>query len=208
MGDNMNFKNKFIYIIIFLLLIIISLFLVLSNNNRGNNVTKKEIKSASKFSVSDSLVLYFSVTNNTKHVAEYIKDITDSDIIEIEPVDEYTNADINYSNKDSRTSKEQNDDKARPKVKNSLSLDKYDTIYLGYPIWWGDVPKIILTIFDNYNLEGKTIIPFCTSGSTDINGSVETLRNYNDKLNILNGKRFSSSSTKDDIKEWLDSLNL
>ena len=202
----MNKKNKIkiLLIIVAILIIIISLFLLhspKSKNNTKDNRTNNEETSTS------SLVLYFSVTKNTEKIAKYIKNITNSDLIEIIPKEEYTNADINYSNPDSRATKEQNNTKARPSIKNKIDIDKYDTIYLGYPIWWGDVPKIILTLIDNYNLENKTIIPFCTSGSTDISNSIDTLRNYNDKLNIIEGRRFSNTSTKEEVKNWLDSIN-
>ena len=202
----MDKKNriKIILLIITILLVIISLFILLSPKYKNN---KKDNKTNNKKTTTSSLILYFSVTNNTEKIAKYIKNITSSDIIEIIPQEEYNNADINYSNPDSRATKEQKNNKARPSIKNKIDIDKYDTIYLGYPIWWGDVPKIILTLIDNYNLENKTIIPFCTSGSTDINNSVNTLRNYNDKLTITDGKRFSNTSTKEEVKTWIDSLN-
>ena len=75
----------------------------------------------------------------------------------------------------------QNDSNARPEIENTIDISKYDTIYLGYPIWWGTNPKIILTLLDTYDFTNKTIIPFCTSGSTGISGSVSDLRNYNNR---------------------------
>lgn len=155
-----------------------------------------------------SLVLYFSATNNTEQVAKYISEITSSDILEIIPKDGYTNEDLDYNNNNSRANREQNDKNARPKISNKLDLENYDVIYLGYPIWWEEEPRIILTLLDNYNLENKTIIPFCTSGGSGIELSVNNIRNYNNKLNVLDGKRFSSNSSKEEVITWINSLNI
>lgn len=155
-----------------------------------------------------SLVLYFSATNNTEQIAKYISEITSSDILEIIPKDGYTNEDLDYNNNNSRANREQNDKNARPEISNKLDLENYDIIYLGYPIWWGEEPRIILTLLDNYNLENKTIIPFCTSGGSGIELSVSNIRNYNDKLNVLDGKRFSSNSSKEEVITWINSLNI
>ena len=149
-------------------------------------------------------IIYFSATGTTKKVAGYIKNATNGDLIEIVPKEKYTDSDLNYGNDNSRVNKEQNDSKARPAISNNINTDSYDVIYLGYPIWWGDVPKIILTFLDNHNLDGKTIIPFCTSGSTGISGSLSTLKNYNKNVNWIDGKRFSSSATEDEIKNWVN----
>lgn len=155
-----------------------------------------------------SLVLYFSATNNTEQVAKYISEITSSDILEIIPKDGYTNEDLDYNNNNSRANREQNDKNARPEISNNLDLENYDVIYLGYPIWWGEEPRIILTLLDNYNLENKTIILFCTSGGSGIELSVSNIRNYNDKLNVLDGKRFSPNSSKEEVITWINSLNI
>ena len=139
----------------------------------------------------NSLVLYFSVTNNTEGIAKLISEETNSDLIEIIPKQKYTDEDINYGNDNSRANKEQNDSKARFEIENNIDISKYDIIYLWYPIWWGTNPKIILTLLDTYDFTGKIIIPFCTSGSTGISESVSNLRKYNSNLTIKDGKRFS-----------------
>lgn len=109
------------------------------------------------------LVVYFSVTGNTKNVAKKIASLTDADIYEIKPAIEYTDADINYGDSDSRTSKEQNDSSARPGIQSeTISLEGYDTIYIGYPIWWGEEPRILDTFVESYNFGDITMIPFCT----------------------------------------------
>ena len=216
-------NKKFIIVILILLVIIVigGLYLYMnsdSNNENELNVSKSDenetsntVSEESNNSVdnndtkeSNVLVLYFSATNTTETIAEYISEITGGDLIEIIPEEEYTSDDLNYNNSNSRANQEQNDDNARPEIANSIDISEYDTIYLGYPIWWGDVPKIILTLLDTYDFTGKTVIPFCTSGSTGIATSVNTLKNYDDTVNWQDGMRFSSSSTKEDVEEWIN----
>lgn len=168
------------------------------NESEGNNITNN----------SKIAVIYFSATGTTKEVAEKIANIMNSDIIEIIPKDKYTSSDLNYGNDNSRANKEQNSSSARPEIANDIDANKYDVIYLGYPIWWGDIPKIILTFLDTNNLDGKTIIPFCTSGSTNISQSQSTLESYNINIKWLNGKRFSSSVSEKELTDWIKELNL
>ncbi len=188
------------------LFIILTLFIItgcgtkkdnINNNSSNSNNPSNEIKENSK-----SLVLYFSATGNTKSIAQKIAKEANSDIIEIIPKDKYKSEDLNY-NSDCRANREQNDSKARPEIENTIDITKYDTIYLGYPIWWGTNPKIILTLLDKYDFTGKTIIPFCTSGSTGISESVRDLRNYNSKLTIKDGQRFSSSDSDEVIRNFV-----
>ena len=169
-----------------------------NTNNNSSNSSSNEVKENS-----NSVVLYFSATGTTKSIAERISKELNSDIIEIIPKEKYKSEDLNY-NSDCRANKEQNDSKARPEIKNNIDITKYDTIYLGYPIWWGTNPKIILTLLDTYDFTGKTIIPFCTSGSTGISGSVSDLRDYNSKLTIKDGKRFDSSASDQEIKDFIN----
>ena len=168
-----------------------------TNNSKSSNSSKKVKEN------NDSVVLYFSATGTTKSIAERIASQSDSDIIEIIPKEKYKDDDLNY-NSDCRANREQKDSNARPEIENTIDITKYDTIYLGYPIWWGTNPKIILTLLDTYDFTGKTIIPFCTSGSTGISGSVDDLRNYNSKLNIKDGKRFSSNDSDEVIKDFVN----
>ena len=163
------------------------------------NETKKEDNMKEN---NNSVVLYFSATGTTKKIAERIATKSNSDIIEIIPKEKYKSEDLDY-NSDCRANREQNDSKSRPEIENTIDITKYDTIYLGYPIWWGTNPKIILTLLDTYDFTGKTIIPFCTSGSTGISGSVNDLRKYNSKLTIKDGKRFSSNDSDEEIKNFI-----
>lgn len=175
-----------------------------SNSEKTDN--KNESENNNMSSNEKSVVLYFSATGTTKKIAGYISEITNSNIIEIIPMEEYTDNDLNYNNNNSRANKEQNDSSSRPEIKNKIDIVDYDIIYLGYPIWWGDVPKIILTFLENNNLDGKKIIPFCTSHSSGMSASPNTLKSYKE-LNIVDGRRFSSSSTKSDVESWIKELN-
>lgn len=153
-----------------------------------------------------SLVLYFSATNTTKGVAETIAEVTKGDLQEIVPKDKYTSADLNYSNDNCRANKEMNDESARPEITNKIDIDGYDTIYIGYPIWWGTNPRIILTLLDNYNFDDKNVALFCTSGGSGISQSVSDLKKYNSKMNVLDGRKFSGSISKSEVESWVKSL--
>ena len=170
-----------------------------NENNEGNN-TNENTTNGKKIAV-----IYFSASGTTKGVAEIISKEIGADLIEIVPKDKYTDADLNWNDSKSRTSIECNDSKSRPEIANTINVLNYDVIYLGYPIWWGDVPHIILTFMDTYKLDGKTVIPFCTSGGTGISGSMSTLKGYNKNVNWIDGKRLSSSESE--IKSWISSLN-
>lgn len=147
-------------------------------------------------------IVYFSATGNTKQVAEYIQEATQGTLIEIVPEEPYSDDDLNYSNDQSRTSLEQNDETSRPGIANSIDVSSYDTIYLGFPIWWDDVPKIILTFLDECDLSGKTVIPFCTSGGSSISSSENTLKSYQSEAHWQEGAKLSTS--KDDVLEWIN----
>lgn len=176
-------------------------------NSANTTENKQEIfKDNNEDSEENIAIIYFSAAGTTKKVAGYIKDATGGDLIEIEPQDKYTDADLNYNNNNSRSTKEQNDESARPEIKNNIKTDNYDIIFLGYPIWWGDAPRIILTFLDGHNLDGKTVIPFCTSGGSGISTSVSYFKSHYKKVNFEEGKRLSPSSSE--VKKWVNDLNL
>ena len=187
-------------IIISLLIICILLIAGCSKHIKSN---KKDVI----VKTDNSVVLYFSATGTTKSIAERIAKASDSDIIEIIPKDKYTSSDLDY-NSDCRANKEQNDSNARPEIKNKIDISKYDVIYLGYPIWWGKNPKIILTLLDTYDFKGKIIFPFCTSGSSGIEESIKDLKEYNPSLTIKDGKRFSSNTSEHEIIEFINKSRL
>lgn len=151
------------------------------------------------------LTVYFSCTNNTKNLAQKIADATGSDLYELVPETPYTSADLNYNNDNSRANREMNDETARPAISGSIeNMDDYDVILLGYPIWWGKMPRIINTFLESYDFSGKTIMPFCTSGSSGIGGSLPGLREACPDSTVTNGFRGTSATTDTQIQEWLD----
>lgn len=155
----------------------------------------------------ETLVVYFSVTGNTKGVAEKIASITGADAYEIRAAQEYTDADIDYNDSESRATHEQNDPSARPEIgSEQISLDGYKTIYIGYPIWWGEEPRIMDTFVESYNFDGITMIPFCTSGSSGIGVSARNLESNAGSGKWLEGDRFESSISEDELKSWIEGL--
>ena len=171
-----------------------------SNKSASSNNNDKPIDTSN----GEILVAYFSVTNNTKKIANFAQEHLDCGIFEIVPSQAYTSEDIDY-NSDCRANREQNDDSARPEIKYTISdITKYDTIVLGYPIWWGQAPKIIYTFMESYDFSNKTILPFCTSGSSPIGSSATILSEVASGATWLEGKRFSASASKDEVGEWLD----
>ncbi len=157
---------------------------------------------------SGALVAYFSWTNNTERVANHIADITGADKYEIIPKIPYGPENSNYYDPSTRAYQEQYDDTARPEIEGELqNIDKYDIVFLGYPIWYGKAPKIIYTFLESYNFEGKTIIPFCTSGSSGI-GSTAELQSLTPGANWLDGRRFDGGASRDSVKAWVDGLGL
>ncbi len=190
--------------IVFSFILLFSLFFIVGCGKQNDNELNNDNIDNKIEANGNSVVLYFSATGTTKRVAERIAVQSNSDIIEIVPKIEYTSDDLNY-NSDCRANREQNDSNARPEIKNAIDISSYDIIYLGYPIWWGTNPKIILTLLDTYDFTNKTIIPFCTSGSTGITKSVNDLRIYNSSLNIKDGKRFSINDSDEVINYFITS---
>ncbi len=156
---------------------------------------------------SDVLVVYFSATGNTKGVAEKIASITGADIYEIKPAQEYTSADLDWNDSDSRTTHEQNDKSARPEIgSDPASLEGYSTIYIGFPIWWGEEPRIMDTFVESYDFDGITMIPFCTSSSSGIGMSGKNLESNAGSGNWLDGERFGGGASEEEVQAWIDGL--
>lgn len=117
----------------------------------------------------------------------------------------YTDDDINYNNNNSRANKEQNDSSVRPEIAgDTIDLSQYDTVYLGYPIWWGTIPRIINTFIDTYDLSGKTIMPFCSSHSTGISGSVSDIKKYCPNSTVKDGLRGTGQTSEAEIRQWIE----
>lgn len=156
---------------------------------------------------SETLVVYFSATGKTKGVAEKIASITGADTYEIKAAQEYTDADLDWNDSDSRSTHEQNDPDARPEIgSDPVSLDGYKTIYIGYPIWWGEEPRIMDTFVESYDFGGITMIPFCTSGGSGIGRSGQNLEGNAGSGNWLEGDRLDSSISEDELKTWVEGL--
>jgi flavodoxin len=156
---------------------------------------------------SDVLVAYFSVTGNTKGVAEKIAAITGGDLYEIVPAEPYSDADLNWNDRNSRATKEQNDKNVRPEIGSAdISLEGYTTVYLGFPIWWGEEPRIMDSFAEKYSFDGITVIPFCTSSSSGIGRSGPNMEALAGSGTWLDGKRFGGSVSEADLRSWIDGL--
>lgn len=168
-----------------------------SQNKTQNIMEKKKV-----------LVVYFSATGTTEQVAKQIAKNADADICEIVPEKPYTNADLDWTNKQSRSSVEMNNPMARPEIKAvSVDVSKYDYIFLGYPIWWDLAPRTVNTFIETADLAGKTVIPFATSGSSTIANSVSVLKKSYPNIKWQTGKLLNRVSEKD-IKSWCNKLGI
>ena len=155
------------------------------------------------------LVAYFSATGTTKGVAEHIANGLNADLYEIVPEEPYTDADLNYNDNNSRTTIEMNDPSARPAISGSVdNMDQYDIVFLGYPIWWGEAPRIVSTFMESYDFSGKTIVPFCTSGGSGVGSSAANLEQLTSGATWLDGRRLNGSDSQDAVMEWVNSLGL
>ncbi|MBU9728183.1 flavodoxin [Diplocloster modestus] len=170
--------------------------------------------SASESSESENgktLVVYFSATGNTEAAANYIAQETGGDLFELEPAEPYTDEDLNYSNEDSRVSREHEDESLRDvelAADTVENWDEYDTVFIGYPIWWDIAAWPVNDFVKSNDFTGKTVIPFATSANDDIGESGKLLEEMAGTGNWLEGERFSSSVSKDAVTEWIEGLNL
>lgn len=148
------------------------------------------------------LVVYFSATGTTKSVAKKIKKATGGKLYEIKAADPYTKEDLDYNQDNCRANEEQQDGDVRPEIDGTVkNMDRYDIIFLGYPIWWGTEPMIIRTFLESYDLEGKKIVPFCTSGGSGISGSIKGIKASAENANVVKGKDLTDASSNS-IKKW------
>ena len=193
-----------------------------TDNNSKENINNKE--NANRISTENTigeennnttnsknkiLVVYFSAQNHTKSVAERIAKNLNADIFEIVPEDVYTSENLNWNNSNSRVSKEHDDESLRNvKLKNTKvnNWEEYDTVLIGYPIWWGLAAWPVNTFVKENNFDGKTVIPFCTSASSSLGQSGALLQKETNSGNWKEGHRFSSSASDLDIKNWTDSI--
>ena len=159
--------------------------------------------------MSKQLVAYFSATGTTKKAAERLAKAIGADLFEIKPAVPYTKADLNWMDKHSRSSVEMNDPKSRPAMAETPRLAGYDTVFVGFPIWWYQAPRIIQTFLESADFSGKTVIPFATSGGSGMGKTVELLRSSCAPDTRWNeGKRLSSHASAQEVSAWTKSLSL
>ncbi|MCD8331558.1 MAG: aldo/keto reductase [Oscillospiraceae bacterium] len=185
-----------------------------SQSETESNPEETDSSEKSRDETADSgssiLVAYFSCTSTTEQIAGWIAEETEADIYEITAETTYTEEDLNYNNSSSRANQEQADSSARPAISGSVeNMEQYDVIFLGYPIWHGQAPRIISTFLESYDFSDVTIIPFCTSHSSGIGSSAENLHDIcSDTVTWMEGRRFSGDAAESDVVEWVGSLEL
>jgi hypothetical protein len=172
----------------------------------ASSVTVQETTATT--STSNVLVTYFSCTNTTKGVAETIAEVTGGDLWEITPVQAYTSDDLNWGNKTSRSTTEQNDSSSRPQIQGSISnLNNYSYIFIGFPIWWYEEPRIIDTFMESYDFTGKTVITFCTSGGSSIGKADSNMKALSKGYGAwVTGDKLDGGASADTIKTWVNGL--
>ena len=149
---------------------------------------------------SGTLVVYFSCTGTTKGLAEAVAEELNADLYEIVPEEPYTSEDLDYHDDNSRSTKEMDDPSCRPAISGGVeNMEQYDRIILGYPIWWGEAPRIVSTFVESYDFSEKTIIPFCTSGGSGIGSSADNLEALAGSGTWLEGTRFSGGESGEDV---------
>lgn len=156
------------------------------------------------------LVAYFSSTGHTQSLAKNAADVLQADLYEIVPQVPYTKNDLNYNDESTRATVEQKNTNARPAISGkAANFETYDTIVIAYPIWWGQAPRIIDTFMESYDFSNKTIVPICTSASSDIGSSTDALRALcSSSAKWVAGKRFSEGTSKSELSSWFASVKL
>lgn len=200
--------KKFIISIAAVVLCICSIFgLAACNNDQTTQGNQPE----NPAEYGNVLVVYFSATGNTEDVANYIAEFTGGELFELVPVNEYTTADLNYGNDDSRVSREHDDESLRDieLVASTVeNWEEYDTVFIGYPIWWQIAAWPVNNFILDNDFTGKTVIPFATSASSGLGQSGELLAEMAGEGNWLEGQRFRSSASESDVESWLKELGI
>ena len=156
--------------------------------------------------MSKKLVAYFSASGVTARVAAKLAKAADADLFEIKPEVPYTSADLNYMNSKSRSSVEMNDRNCRPAIANKTDMSAYDTVFVGFPIWWYREPSIIDTFMEQYDFTDKTVVPFCTSGGSGLGPSGSNMQALAPGAKVVDGKRFSSGVSEEELKNWAERI--
>ncbi len=159
--------------------------------------------------MSKVLVAYFSTGGNTRRVAKALATAAGADLYEIKPVQPYSHADLNWMDKKSRSTIEMNDPSSRPEIVGPLpDVSGYDTILLGFPVWWYTCPAIIRTFLEGLDLHGKKLVPFATSGGSGLGDTAEHLKEYAPGAEVLPGRMMNGRINPDDLKAWVGNLGL
>lgn len=155
------------------------------------------------------LVAYFSASGVTARAARKLAEVSGAELYEIKPAIPYTSADLNWMNKKSRSSIEMNDPSSRPGIAEGLpDMEKYDVVFVGFPIWWYVAPTIINTFLESYDFSGKTIIPFATSGGSNLGKTNDKLRPSCPGATLLDGKMLNGEVSESSLKKWMEDLEL
>ena len=189
--------------------LLVSALMLLSLAACGSKTAAPATTAAPAAAGGKTLVVYFSATGSTKAVAETIAAETGGDLLALEPAEPYTSDDLDYNNADSRVSREHDDETLRDvalKATTVANWDDYDTVYIGYPIWWGIVAWPVDTFVKANDFTGKTVIPFCTSASSGIGDSSAQLASLAGSGDWQEGQRFASGVSQQDVADWVKSL--
>lgn len=175
----------------------------------GSAEVSSTLSSARQQEESHILVAYFSATGHTEEIAGKLAESLGADLYEIVPETPYTDEDLNYSDAGSRASLERNDPDARPAVAGQVeTMDQYDTVLIGYPLWFGSAPRIMQTFMESYDFTGKTLAAFCTSASSGFGSSDASLQAASENASWLTGKRFAADASDEELLSWTDSLDI
>jgi len=201
-----------------LLFMLLAVLLVLGCTACGQEKGAGKVKTSEKTAAASALtegagnhktlVVFYSASGRTARLANTLASTLQADILELQPAQPYTDHDLDYNTPGVRSTVEQKDESSRPQLAGTIGdLKQYDTVYIGYPIWWGLAPRLIYTFVDTADLTGKKIIPFCTSGGGGMGASGEALAAAaKGKGNWLSGREFTPSATSAELKAWADKL--
>ena len=154
-----------------------------------------------------TLVAYFSASGVTAGVADKLASAAGADLFEIAPAEPYTKADLDWTNKQSRSSVEMNDRSCRPAIATRVEdMAQYDTVFVGFPVWWYRQPSIIDTFLEGYDFTGKKIVPFCTSGGSGLGQAPEYMQELVPAANVLMGRRLSANVSEEELKNWVEGV--
>ena len=154
-----------------------------------------------------TLVAYFSASGTTERVAKDLAAATGADLFEIEPAERYTSADLNWNDRKSRSSVEMNDESCRPAIAGEVEvMAGYDTVFVGFPVWWYVEPRIIDTFLEAYDFSGKTIVPFATSGGSGLGKAPQRMQQLAPGATVLSGRLLNGRPSASELKNWADSL--